>query len=226
MKRRVLVVDDEKDIQHVLCYVLDYEGYETRSAGSGEEALDICSRWLPDLVILDIGLPGLSGLAICPRLLELSIPVLVLSSHDQDDEVVAGLEVGAEDYVKKPCNYKEILLRVANIIKRTGKTDAQQILQVGDIFIDRARKQVTVKGQDVHLTPTEYGILCELACHPGEPLSVPMLLEKVWHTHDWINGDELIKVNIRRLRKKIEPDPRHPRYLLNRWGQGYLLSNT
>ncbi|TVR02948.1 MAG: DNA-binding response regulator [Spirochaetaceae bacterium] len=225
MNGRVLVVDDEADIVDVLCFALESAGYETRATGRGDDALAISAEWHPDLVILDIGLPGLSGLEVCPRLTEAGVPVLVLSSHDRDDEVVEGLEVGAEDYVTKPFNHKELLLRVGKIIRRTRANAAEELVTAGDITVDLRRREVRVGGQEVHLTPTEFGIVALLARNPGQPVEVETLLREVWGTAEWTNGDEMVKVNIRRLRKKIEPDPQHPRYLLNRWGQGYLLAD-
>ncbi|TVR07317.1 MAG: DNA-binding response regulator [Spirochaetaceae bacterium] len=230
MNGRVLVVDDEADIVDVLCFALESAGYQTRATGRGDEALVISREWNPDLVVLDIGLPGLSGLEVCPRLTAAGIPVLVLSSHDRDDEVVEGLEVGAEDYVTKPFNHKELLLRIGKIIRRTKavgarSAEANDILTAGDITVDLPRREVRVGGHEVHLTPTEFGIIALLARNPGQPVDVETLLREVWGTADWTNGDEMVKVNIRRLRKKIEPDPQHPRYLLNRWGQGYLLAD-
>ena len=226
MNNRILVVDDEKDIQDMLCYVFEREGYESRASGRGDQALDICVNWNPDIVILDIGLPGLSGLEVCPKLSKMGIPVLVLSSHDRDDQVVAGLELGAEDYVKKPFNYKELLLRVEKIIRRTQSYEASRVIEAGDIRIDLKCNIVEVKGKMVHMTPTEFHILALLARNIGTPFSTKALLKEVWHSSEWINGEEMVKVNIRRLRKKIEEDPNNPQYLINRWGVGYFLSCT
>lgn len=225
MNGRVLVVDDEIDIQEVICFVLGNAGYQSRAACCADQALQISKEWKPDLVILDIGLPDRSGLDICPALESLGIPVLVLSSHDRDDQVVAGLELGAEDYVTKPFNYTELLLRVGKIIRRTHGFDIAQVIHAGHVMIDVRHRLVKVGGQAVHLTPTEFDILLLLARHRGTPLPVETLLREVWRTDDRIQGDELVKVNIRRLRKKIEPDPDAPRYLLNRRGYGYLLSD-
>lgn len=225
MNGRVLVVDDEVDIQDVLCFVLENDGYETRATGRGDQALAICAEWPPDLVILDIGLPGLSGLEVCPKLAEMGIPVLVLSSHDRDDQVVLGLEVGAEDYVTKPFNHKELLLRVGKIIRRTRSDAPETRFRAGDVVVDTTKHTVTVGQRDVHLTPTEFDIIALLARSKGTPLPVETILREVWRVSDWTNGDEMVKVNIRRLRKKIEPDPQDPRYILNRWGQGYLLAD-
>jgi len=226
VKGTVLVVDDEPDIQDLLCFILQDAGYEARAAGRGDEALAICKEWDPDLVILDIGLPGISGLEVCPRLVAMSIPVLVLSSHDRDDQVVEGLEVGAEDYVSKPFNHKELLLRVEKIIRRTRGSEEPNLIVIGDIAVDLRHGLATVDGAPVQLTPTEFKILALLASHPGTPFPTEALLQEVWRSDDWINGTEMVKVNISRLRKKIEKDPGKPKHLLNRLGQGYCLTDS
>lgn len=226
MSENVLVVDDEKDIQDVLCFILENAGYQTRAVGNGNDALKQAEQWRPDIVILDIGLPELSGLQVCPRLVELDIPVLVLSSHDRDDQIIEGLEVGAEDYVSKPFNYKELLLRVEKIIRRTRTESSRHLLSIGAITVDRSRQTVEIDHELINLTPTEYKIIEYLATHANTPVSSDTLLKEVWNTEEWIHGIEMVKVNISRLRKKIEQDPSNPRYLLNRWGYGYLLTDS
>ena len=226
MSEKVLVVDDEKDIQDVLSFILENAGYQTRAVGNGNDALTQAEQWLPDIVILDIGLPGLNGLQVCPRLVDLEIPVLVLSSHDRDDQIIEGLEVGAEDYVSKPFNYKELLLRVEKIIRRTRTEPSRQLLSIGAITVDRSRQTVEINHELINLTPTEYKIIEYLATHANTPVSSDTLLKEVWNTEEWIHGIEMVKVNISRLRKKIEQDPSNPRYLLNRWGYGYLLTDS
>lgn len=227
MKRKVLVVDDERDIQDVLAFVLQDAGYETMTTGRGDEALALSQEWRPDIVILDIGLPGLNGLEVCPRLVQMDIPVLVLSSHDRDEQIVEGLEVGAEDYVSKPFNLKELLLRVEKILRRTkaGETSAPTLV-IGSLSIDLRKSIVSIEGEVVNLTPTEYKIVEFLAKRAHTPVSSEMLLEGVWNAEQWIQGPEMVKVNISRLRKKLEKDPSNPRYLLNKWGYGYLLTDT
>jgi len=227
VKGKVLVVDDERDIQDVLAFVLEDAGYETRTTGRGDEALVLAQEWLPDIVILDIGLPGLNGLEVCPRLVAMDIPVIVLSSHDRDDQIVEGLEVGAEDYVSKPFNLKELLLRVEKILRRTRPAEAAAaLLAIGSLTIDMRKSAVSIEGELINLTPTEYKIVEFLAKHAHTPVSSEMLLQQVWNAEEWIQGPEMVKVNISRLRKKLEKDPSNPRYLLNRWGYGYLLTDT
>ncbi len=234
----VLIVDDEADIRDVLEFVLQNAGYHTEATGRGDIALELARENTPDLVILDIGLPGLSGLEVCPQLTEMGIPVLVLSSHDRDDQVVTGLEVGAEDYVTKPFNHRELLLRVDKIIRRTTTVRPAAppaVVTVGRLTIDSRRHLVTVAAdgeepgtpeREIPLTPTEFDLILFLARSPGVPHTVETLLKEVWRVTDWTNGDEMVKVGVRRLRKKIEHDPSRPRFILNRWGQGYFLTES
>ncbi len=224
MRAKILIVDDEQDIQDILCFVLADAGYAVQSTGRGDEALQIARQWVPDIVILDIGLPGLSGLELCPLLVDLSIPVIVLSSHDRDDQIIEGLEVGAEDYVSKPFNLKELQLRIEKIIRRTGGGEAAQRITIDVLVVDLKRQQLFIDGQEVSLTPTEFKIIEILAKNAHTPVSSEVLLRQVWNAEEWIQGTEMVKVNISRLRKKIEVDPANPRYLLNRWGYGYLLT--
>jgi len=226
MNGKVLVVDDERDLCDVLSFVLEDAGYRAKSVGRGDMALEICAEWSPDIVILDIGLPGMSGLEVCPKLVDMGIPVLVLSSHDSDDQVVEGLEVGAEDYVAKPFNYKELLLRIEKILRRTQSDAGRQTITIGELTVDLRQRILEIGDEIVNLTPTEYKIIEILATQANTPVSTDELLKKVWHADEWVNGEEMVKVNISRLRKKIEKDPSNPRYLLNRWGYGYLLTDT
>jgi DNA-binding response OmpR family regulator len=227
MKEKILVVDDERDIQDVLGFVLDDAGYEVKTTGRGDEALLLSKQWHPDLVILDIGLPGLNGLQVCPRLVEMNIPVIVLSSHDRDDQIIEGLEVGAEDYVSKPFNLKELLLRIEKILRRTKLSDSKtHLIIIGGLHIDTHASTVTREGELITVTPTEYKIVEFLAKHAHTPVSIESLLQGVWNAEQWIQGPEMVKVNISRLRKKLEKDPSNPRYLLNRWGYGYLLTDS
>ena len=227
MRGKILVVDDERDIQDVLAFVLEDAGYETKTTGRGDEALILAEQWKSDLVILDIGLPGLNGLQVCPRLVEMNIPVIVLSSHDRDDQIIEGLEVGAEDYVSKPFNLKELLLRIEKILRRTKISDSKtHLITIGGLHIDTHTSTVFIEGESINLTPTEYKIVEFLAKHAHTPVSIESLLQGVWNSDQWIQGPEMVKVNISRLRKKLEKDPSNPRFLLNRWGYGYVLTDS
>lgn len=226
----ILIVEDEADIRDVLEFVLENAGYRVLSTGQGDTALDLAREHPVGLAILDIGLPGMSGLEVCPHLVALDIPVLVLSSHDRDDQVVTGLEVGADDYVTKPFNHRELLLRVERILQRTRGARPSRILQAGPLTVDLERHSVTVRRTSgevsVDLTPTEFDLVSFLAKNPGVPHTVETLLREVWRVTEWSNGEEMVKVGVRRLRKKIEEDPAHPKILLNRWGQGYFLTES
>ena len=226
MNRRVLLVDDEPAIIKLLHFIFQEAGFEVESVGSGEEALRVANRWRPDLVVLDIGLPGVSGLDVCRALHAEQIPVLVLSSHDQDDDVVEGLEEGADDYVTKPFNHRELLLRAEKLIERGARLPSdedQGVVQVGELEIDSAKASVRRAGTEIYLTPTEIQILKLLARTPGRPVDIDTILMQVWKHPDRLGGPEMVKVNIRRLRHKIETDPTEPRYILNRRGMGYYL---
>lgn len=225
-KEKVLLVEDEVDLLNLLTFILTEAGYETSFATRGDEVIQRAREFDPDLVILDIGLPGLSGLDVCPLLVTMDIPVLVLSSHDKDEQIIEGLEVGAEDYVSKPFNHKELLLRVEKIIRRTKPELIEEHLVVGALTVDLKRSVVEIEGNEIALTPTEYKIVSFLALHAHTPVSTETLLKHVWKSEEWIQGPEMVKVNISRLRKKLEADPAHPRFLLNRWGFGYLLTDT
>ncbi len=225
MKKKILLVDDEKDILTLLTYIFEQQGYLVNSVLRGDDAVEVASSWSPDIVILDIGLPGLNGLEVCSHLVAMHIPVIFLSSHDQDDQIIEGLEVGGEDYVSKPFNYKELLLRVEKVLKRT-RTFEGKTLVVGDLAINVEQHSLTIEGEPVSLTPTEFKILEVLASYLHTPVSVQKILQTVWKNEDWIQGDDLVKVNMSRLRKKIEEDPASPRYIINKWGVGYMLTDT
>ncbi len=227
MNRRVLLVDDEPAIIKLLHFIFEEAGFEVQSVGSGEAALRLTAQWHPDLVVLDIGLPGMSGLDVCRALHADRIPVLVVSSHDQDDDVVEGLEEGADDYVTKPFNHRELVLRAEKLIERGARPapgEDPEVVQVGDLRIDSARAIVMRGETEVFLTPTEIRILKLLARTPGRPVDIDTILMQVWNHADRLGGHEMVKVNIRRLRHKIESDPTEPRYILNRRGMGYYLA--
>lgn len=225
MNHKILLVDDEKDILTLLTYIFEGQGYSVRSALRGDDAVKVASSWSPDIVILDIGLPGLNGLEVCTHLVDMHIPVIFLSSHDQDDQIIEGLEVGGEDYVSKPFNYKELLLRVEKVLRRTQVHEGK-ILTVGDLTINLEQQTLYSGDALVSLTPTEFKILELLATYLHTPVSVQKILQTVWKNEDWIQGAELVKVNMSRLRKKVEEDPAFPRYIINKWGVGYILTDA
>ena len=222
---RVLVVDDESQIRRALRVALRANGYEVEEAESGEEALEALAVRPPDLVILDLGLPGLDGIEVCRRLREWSaIPVIVLSAHGDDEAKVRALDEGADDYVTKPFSVPELLarMRVAQRHAATAPGTQEQVVRAGDVEIDLARRVVTRAGQEVHLTPTEYGMLRFLAQHAGRVVTHGHLLRAVLGpAYDESTG--ALRVYIAGLRKKLEVDPSQPRLLITEPGVGYRL---
>jgi two-component system, OmpR family, KDP operon response regulator KdpE len=220
--KRILVVDDERQIVRALRVGLTAHGYEVLTASNGDEALDLAASTPPDAVILDLGLPGIDGLEVCRTLREwASVPILVLSARTQEREKVAALDLGADDYITKPFGMDELLARLRAALRRAAAIPpAEAILQAGDLRIDFSRRLVTVAGQEVHLTPTEYSLLKVLATNPDRVLTHGVLLRSVWGSE---YGEEAhyLRVFVRQLRQKIEPDPSRPRHILTEPGVGY-----
>ena len=223
MKQRILIVDDEPAICDFLSYLLQDEGYRTAVAGDGEAAARAIEEEVPDLILLDIGLPGENGLILCQEYRRRGIPAIIVSSHDQQDDIIAGLELGAEDYIRKPYNNRELILRVRKVLGRGKIVREEEHPEVGELRIDLDRHRVHLRGREIRLTPTEYGIIEVLARRKGHLVTWQEILKLVWKTDQWEGGRELVKVNIRRLRKKIEEDPASPLYILTRRGRGELL---
>ncbi len=201
------------------------EEFQVRKAGSGEEGLSLVQKEKIDLVLLDINLPGINGLEVCNRIkISEHIPVIILSCRDQDSDVISGLEIGAEDYIRKPFNHKELTLRVKKLLKRSNGQKEVKSIETGQLLIKMDREEVFFDGEEVKLTPVEYKLLEVLGRKIDWVMSWQVLLKKVWGYEDWDGGREMVKVNIRRLRKKIEPDPSQPVYLLTERGRGYKLA--
>ena len=221
-RKRILVVDDEPQIGRALRVALTAHGYEVEVAVNGEQALDSAATTPPDAVILDLGLPGLDGLEVCRALREwTAVPILVLSARAAEREKVAALDLGADDYVTKPFGMDELLARLRAALRRsTAVPPTEATLEAGDLRIDFGRRLVTVAGQEVHLTPTEYSLLKVLAANPDRVLTHGMLLRTVWGSE---YGDEAhyLRVFVRQLRQKIETDPSRPRHILTEPGVGY-----
>lgn len=195
------------------------------TAQSGEEGLDIINREHVDLLLLDINLPGMSGLEVCNRIkVKEHIPIIILSCNDQDSDVISGLELGAEDYIRKPFNHRELILRIRKQLDRIETSHQKNYIETGDILIKTEREEVFISSEKISLTPVEYKLLEVLGSRMEWVMSWQILLKEVWGYEDWDGGREIVKVNIRRLRKKIEPDPSQPVYLLTERGRGYKLA--
>ena len=201
------------------------EGFQVKTAPSGEEGLSVLKNEKIDLVLLDINLPGINGLEVCNRIkVTEQIPVIFLSCRDQDSDVISGLENGAEDYIRKPFNHRELVLRVRKLLKRSWHNKEQTTIETGDLCIKTDREEVYFNSKEIKLTPMEYKLLEVLGKKLDWVMSWQVLLKEAWGYEDWEGGREIVKVNIRRLRIKIEPDPSQPVYLLTERGRGYKLA--
>lgn len=229
---RILICDDEKDIVSALRIYLSSEGYETLEAHTGKEALEILESQEVHLVLLDIMMPEMDGLEALSLLREkYNLPVILISAKSEDTDKVLGLNVGADDYITKPFNPVEVLARVRSQLRRYTRFGAMEtkaeeeksaVLTVGDLSLNEETREVTLLGEGVTLTPTEFQILKLLMEHPGKVLSPKKIYESVWHAAPW-GAENTVAVHVRHLREKIEIDPASPRYLKVVWGQGYRL---
>ncbi|HXZ80236.1 MAG TPA: response regulator transcription factor [Terriglobales bacterium] len=221
--RRILVVDDEPQITRVLRTTLGAQGYDIRTANDGEQALEVLRDWTPHLVITDLAMPNLDGIALCRKIREKSqLPIIVLSVRGQERNKVEALDAGADDYVTKPFSMKELVARVRAHLRRTPapETAAPQVIEVGDFHIDLAAHEVIVGGQPVRLTPKEFDLLVYLAQHPGKVITHRALLSAIWGANS-VEQPEYLRVFVGQLRKKIEPEASSPRYILTEPWVGY-----
>jgi two-component system KDP operon response regulator KdpE len=223
---RILLVDDEVPIQRAVAPLLRARGYDVEFAATGEEALQQLRAFAPDLVILDLGLPDMEGLDVCQRMrAESAVPIIVLSARGAEADKVASLDLGAEDYVTKPFGPEELLARIRVALRRV-QTDESTTgrLQIGDLAIDYDRHRVMRGDNEIRLTPKEFDLLALLMRNPGRVLTHRAILKAIWGPNA-VNQPEHLWVLMAQLRKKIEPDPAHPRYLLSEPWVGYRLAN-
>jgi two-component system KDP operon response regulator KdpE len=216
----VLVVDDEPQILRVMRASLPIRGYEVLTASTAEEALDQMSKQVPDLVILDLAMPEMSGLEVCRRVREFSsVPIIVLSAKGSESDKVAALDLGADDYVTKPFGMDELLARVRAVLRRLSATN-DRVLVVGDVTIDIDERRVVVGDKEIRLTPKEFDVFKYLVNNAGKVVTHRALLQTVW---GWESTDqtEYLRVFINQLRRKIEVDASHPRYLITEPWVGY-----
>jgi DNA-binding response OmpR family regulator len=234
MAEKILVVEDEPALQETLVYNLEKQGYTVAAAGDGHVALETARRLNPDLIVLDIMLPGMDGFEVCRVLRkESSVPILMLTARDDEIDRVVGLEVGADDYLTKPFSMRELLARVKAQLRRTGmlreelaKLKApesgtpQEILAFGNLAVNLTRREVTLDGQVLALKPQEYDLLLFFAQHKGQMLSREFILERVWGW-DYIGDSRTVDVHVRWLRQKIETDAASPERIVTVRGGGY-----
>lgn len=222
---RILVVDDEPEILRALRTNLARHGFDVATAETGEAALATYARHRPDLVVLDLGLPGMEGLEVIRRVrAAAATPIIVLSVRDAELDKVAALDLGADDYVTKPFGIDELLARVRVALRHLARppAGAAAVFHTRDLKVDLERRRVTVGGAPVHLTPTEYELLKVFIAHPNKVLTHRWLLQHVWGPQYGSEGHYL-HVYVANLRKKLEADPQNPRYLFTEPGVGYRL---
>ena len=228
---KILVVDDEVDIVDFIEDYLTGEGYEVVKAYNGVEALDKMRQDLPDLVVLDIMLPGLDGFEVCKQMrTESAVPILMLTAKDTDVDRIVGLEIGADDYMPKPFNPRELVARVKAILRRTHHQDYQPRNQIStlkhkDLSIDAERRTVTIGSRQLELTMKEFDLLLFLMQSPGHVYSRDHLLDYVWGQDSFV-GARTVDVHIRRLREHIEIDASQPQYIITVWGVGYKFTDA
>ncbi|HQK93343.1 MAG TPA: response regulator transcription factor [Armatimonadota bacterium] len=226
MPGTILVVEDDQDIADSVAYSLRREGYEVEVAYDGSEGVRVGLEQKPDLVILDLMLPGLSGFGVFRELRRRStVPVIMLTARVSENDRVAGLELGADDYITKPFSLRELVARVKTVLRRAEQAagPADEVLTVKGLVIDRGRRTVTVDGRQVTLTPQEFALLECLARHPGRAMSREVLLQQAWSESEYIDP-RTVDVHVRWVRGKIEAEPSQPTRILTVRGVGYKLA--
>jgi len=224
MSGRVLVVDDEVEMQRALRTGLGYHDFDVRAVGSGEEAVREATGWRPDVILLDLGLPHMDGFATLRALRPMTrAAVIVVSVMPGEKDKVRALDAGADDYVVKPFGTEELVARIRAVLRRQAAVPAgEPVIRCGDLEIDPARRLVSVKGQAIRLTPTEYELLRYLGLHAGKPVSHTTLLRQVWG--EYAVGDKYnTRYVVAQIRKKLGDDPANPRFIVNEPGVGYRL---
>jgi DNA-binding response OmpR family regulator len=223
--RTILVVDDEPKIVQIARDYLVAAGFAVHSARDGRAALDAARALRPDLVVLDLGLPGLDGLDVCRALRrESNVPVIMLTARAEESDKLVGLELGADDYLTKPFSPKELVARVRAVLRRAeGAQAAPDVLRAGDLALDLARMRVTRAGVAIDLTPTEFELLAALARQPGRIFTRAQLLDAV-HGVAFESYERAIDAHVKNIRRKLEPDPHAPRYIQTVYGVGYRLA--
>jgi DNA-binding response OmpR family regulator len=224
--KRVLVVEDDPTVAEVVTRYLEREGYDVTAVADGRAAVELCRHDAPDLLVLDVMLPGLDGLEVCRRVRSLApVAVVMLTARGEEDDLVAGLEFGADDYITKPFSPRELMARVKAVLRRTAvpgdgaADDGPAVVVADDLEVDVAAHEVRVRGQAVSLTAREFDLLVFLAQRPRQVFDKQELFERVW---GFTFGDPAtVTVHVRRLREKIESDPSSPRHLVTVWGVGY-----
>lgn len=233
-KERILIVDDEKEIRDLIDIYLKGEDYETLKAENGEEALEILENNNVDLIILDIMMPKVNGIEACLKIREQrEMPIIMLSAKSEDMDKILGLNTGADDYLTKPFNPLELVARVKSQLRRykrfnkiTSEAESQKqqenILEIDELTVNLETHEVFKDGEEIKLTPTEFDILVLLGENRGKVFSIENIYNSVWK-QDFMQSDNTVMVHIRKVREKIEEDPRKPKYIKTVWGVGYKI---
>ena len=242
-KKTILVVDDEKSIRELLVFNLEKEGYNTIEASDGAEAVEKALECKPDLILLDVMLPRLDGISVCKKLryaLNINtIPILMISARDTESDKIVGLEMGADDYITKPFQIREVMARIkANLRKSEitiaannelnqtkSQNDTEDIIKVGDLTLDIKRVEARVKDEVINLTKKEFDVLRYLATQPGKVVTREMLLRDVWEYEEFVGAIRTIDVTMNRIRDKIEKDKSNPKILITKRGSGYYVTD-
>jgi DNA-binding response OmpR family regulator len=227
MNNRILAVDDDADILKVLKANLEIHGYEVDTAGNWENARELLSSGLPDLILLDLMLPDGDGVEICRTIRKehSRVPIIMLTARDKISDKVIGLESGADDYVVKPFETLELLARIRACLRRTVSTVKEEKISVGNLKVDFKKRLVTVSGRNADLTPKEYDLLCFFINHKGEAITRDKIRKGIWKESQLYSWSRAIDVHIQHLRQKIEKDPSCPRHIITVPGAGYRFGN-
>lgn len=240
-KKTILVVDDEKSIMELLVFNLQKEGYNTLEAYDGVTAVEMAMNEKPDLILLDVMIPKLDGISVCKKIryaLNISnIPILMISAKDTESDKIVGLEMGADDYITKPFQIREVMARIkANLRKAElnanmdsmnsqKNDDKDDIIKVGDLTLDLKKIEARVKGEVINLTKKEFDVLKYLASQPGQVVTREMLLREVWEYEEYVGAIRTIDVTMNRIRDKIEKDKANPKILITKRGVGYYVTD-
>ena len=229
-KQKILIVDDDANIAELIELYLTKECFQCMQAHDGEEALKKNASFQPDLILLDIMLPGIDGYDVCREIRKTStVPIIMLSAKSEDTDKIIGLNFGADDYITKPFNPLELIARVKSHMRRYTSfgsiAEKGNVIKIGDLELDKDSKEVRVNGEPVKLTATEYGILQLLMENAGKVFSIDEIYEKVWNELSFA-PENTVSVHIRRIREKIEINPKEPRYLKVVWGIGYKIEKV
>lgn len=225
MGKTILIVEDEQNIVDILSFNLSREGYDTLEAYDGPAGLQLALENDPDLILLDLMLPGMDGFEVCRKVRESgsAAPIIMLTAREEEADKVLGLELGADDYITKPFRLRELVSRIRSVLRRCGRTEAGNVYTFGSVQINTAQGKVYKEGRDVFLTALEYRLLLSLVNNEGRILSRNQLLESIWDVSGDFVNDNTLTVYIKRLREKIEDDPQNPVIIQTVRGLGYRI---